>query len=82
MKIEISTCDFHKSALPVEIKSAETFSPDFVKGVEHIKSLQPDRIAPGLVLYGGEQDFAVRDVRIFNPLHVSNLWRELTSPVE
>ncbi|MFA6242123.1 MAG: hypothetical protein WC655_14405, partial [Candidatus Hydrogenedentales bacterium] len=64
------------------IESAETFLPYFVQGVEHMTSLKPDRIAPGFVLYGGEQDFAVRDVRIFNPLHVSNLWRKLTSPVE
>ncbi len=64
---------------PVEIKSAATFSPDFIKGVERFRALKPDRTAPGLVLYGGEQRFSVRDVRVLNPLHVEDLWDALTS---
>lgn len=65
---------------PVEIKSAATFSPAFMKGLEHFHSLNAGKTAPGAVLYGGEQSLNVRGVRIFNPLSVENLWDTLTPP--
>ena len=68
--------------IPVEIKSAATFSTDFVKGLERFRALGHDRVAAGSVLYGGEQRFRIRGVRIFNPLHVEDLWGTLTSPAE
>ena len=64
---------------PVEIKSAATFSTDFVKGLEKFRSLAGDRVAAGAVLYNGEQEFAVRGVRVFNPLPALDLWETLTS---
>ncbi|HIE47880.1 TPA: ATP-binding protein [Candidatus Bipolaricaulota bacterium] len=68
--------------IPVEIKSAETFSTDFVKGLERFKALGLDRVAAGAVLYNGEQRFKIRGVHIINPLHVEDLWGTLTSPAE
>jgi len=68
--------------IPVEIKSAATFSTDFVKGLERFGTLGLDRVATGVVLYNGEQRFKIRGVRIFNPLHVEDLWGALTSPNE
>ncbi len=64
---------------PVEIKSAATFSTDFVKGLEKFKSLAGERVAAGAVLYNGEQEFVVRGVRIFNPLSALDLWETLIS---
>jgi len=66
--------------IPVEIKSAATFSTDFVKGLERFKDLGLDRVAAGAVLYDGEQRFKIRGVRIFNHLHVEDPWETLTSP--
>lgn len=57
---------------PVEIKSAGTFSVDFVKGVERFRALGITRVSEGAVLYNGEQQFTVQGVRIFNPLLVDN----------
>ncbi len=68
--------------IPVEIKSAATFSTDFVKGLERFKALGLERVAGGVVLYNGEQEFTVRGVRVFNPLHVEDLWSTLTSSSE
>ena len=65
--------------IPVEIKSAATFSTDFVKGLERFKALGLERVAAGVVLYNGEQEFLVRGVRVLNPLHVQDSWRTLTS---
>ncbi len=63
---------------PVEIKSSETFSKDFVKGLDRFRALHSDRVADGAVLFGGEQQHNMRGVRIFNPLYVEELWNELT----
>lgn len=67
---------------PVEIKSAETFSMGFIKGLERFQTLGIKRIATGAVLYNGEQQFNVRGVRIFNPLLVEDIWQTLTAPLE
>lgn len=67
---------------PIEIKSAGTYSPDFIKGLERFKALDVKRVAAGFVLYNGEQRFNVRDVRIFNPLFVEDIWETLTASPE
>jgi len=63
---------------PVEIKSGGTFSKDFIKGLERFKTLGVKRVTTGAVLYNGEQRFNVREVRIFNPLLVDDIWETLT----
>jgi predicted AAA+ superfamily ATPase len=65
---------------PVEIKSAETFAADFIKGLERFQMLKIKRVATGAVLYNGEQPFHVRGVRIFNPFLVEDIWQTLTVP--
>ena len=65
---------------PVEIKSGSTFSRDFLKGLERFPVLGREGILPGVVLYNGEQEFNVRGVRVFNPLHTEDIWDSLTSP--
>jgi hypothetical protein len=65
---------------PVEIKSAGTFSADFIKGLERFQMLKIKRVATGAVLYNGEQQFNVRGVRIFNPFLVEDIWQTLTAP--
>ncbi len=67
---------------PVEIKSAATFSTDFVKRIEWFQTLGVKRVLPGAVLYNGERPFNVRGVRILNPLDVEDIWLTLTSPSE
>ena len=39
-----------------------------------------DRVCSGFILYNGEQEFRVHNVRILNPLHVEDLWETLVSP--
>lgn len=72
-----------KGALtPIEIKSASTFSVDFIKGLERFQALPINRVTAGAVLYNGEQRFNVRDIRIFNPLLVEDAWETLTASSE
>ena len=65
---------------PVEIKSAATFSTDFVKGLEWFQTLGIKRVTAGAVLHNGEQPFDVRGVRVLNPLHVEDIWETLMGP--
>ncbi|MDR3210612.1 MAG: ATP-binding protein [Planctomycetota bacterium] len=67
---------------PVEIKSAATFSADFIKGLERFQGLGIKRLTLGAVLYNGEQRFNVRGASIFNPLRVDDLWDTLTTHSE
>jgi len=64
--------------IPVEIKSASTFSRDFIKGLSTLQALAPDRLMPGTVLYNGEKTFQIHGNRVFNPLASDNIWRDLT----
>ncbi len=63
---------------PMEIKSAATFSPDFLKGLEQFRALGIKRVRAGLVFYNGEQSFNIRGVRVLNPLLVEDIWETLT----
>ncbi len=56
--------------VPVEIKSAATFSSDFIKGIEKFRALGVKNTAAGAVLYNGTKEFNIRGVSIFNPLSV------------
>lgn len=65
--------------IPVEIKSAATFSPGFLKGIMSFASLPGISVTPGAVLYAGEKSFEVHGTRIFNPLKVEDAWGKLTA---
>lgn len=55
--------------IPVEIKSASTFSPEFLKGIERFRqAVGRDRLAEGVVLFTGEQHYDIHGVRVVNPL--------------
>lgn len=55
--------------IPVEIKSSSTFSPDFVSGIRHFRSVFGETAAPGWLLFNGDvPPDAVHDgVRLANP---------------
>lgn len=62
---------------PVEIKSAATFSTDFVKQLEWFRTLGVKRLTTGAVLYNGDRAFNIRGVRVFNPHHEKDIWETL-----
>jgi uncharacterized protein len=63
--------------IPVVIRSAETFSREFLKGIERFQALGFERVAPPVLLYGGERRFRVDRAAILNPFHANDLWRTL-----
>lgn len=60
---------------PVEIKSASTFSVDFLKGIRRFKEVAgEDIVTDGFVLFNGEQSHQVHGVRVLNPLLDEDGW--------
>lgn len=59
--------------IPIEIKSAATFTPDFLKGLENFKKTAGKRCADGFVLFNGVEEFTVNKTRILNPFTVSGI---------
>lgn len=54
--------------IPIEIKSAATFTPDFLKGIERFRSTMPRRLSEGFVLYDGQERLMVKGIKILNPI--------------
>ncbi|WP_319522556.1 ATP-binding protein [uncultured Desulfosarcina sp.] len=57
-----------RQLVPVEIKSAATFTPDFLKGVERFQKVVGDRCLPGFVVYNGNERFSVKGNTVLNPV--------------
>jgi predicted AAA+ superfamily ATPase len=57
-----------RNLIPFEIKSAVTFTPDFLKGIEHFMKIAGDRCSKGYVLYNGPEQYTLKETRIFNPI--------------
>ena len=68
--------------IPFEIKSAETFSMDFIKGLERFQALGVRRGLQPVPLCNGKQQINVRGTRIFNPLLIEDIWETLILPLE
>jgi len=58
----------NRSLIPMEIKSAATFTPDFIKGLEQFQSAMGNRCRSGFVLYDGKSRFTLKGVKVLNPL--------------
>lgn len=62
-------CRRGRKLTPIEIKSAETFSPDFVKGIERFREATTEQSEKGYVLYAGAQTATVRTTSALSPFH-------------
>lgn len=54
---------------PVEIKSAETFTPDFIKGILNFRNATGDKCEDGTVIYNGRAEHSYKGNRILNPFY-------------
>jgi uncharacterized protein len=55
-----------------EIKSAETFTPHFLKGLDYLKKIVPDRVGKSNLVYAGSDEMTIKEHRIVN---YKNLFR-------
>jgi uncharacterized protein len=56
-----------RGLIPLEIKSAATFTPDFLKGLERFQRVAGKRCSKGYVVYNGPEMYTLRGIRVFNP---------------
>ncbi|MFH2046718.1 MAG: ATP-binding protein [Pseudomonadota bacterium] len=57
-----------RKLIPVEIKSAATFTPDFLRGIEQFQKTAGERCAPGFVCYNGSEEYTLKGIRVLNPI--------------
>ena len=51
----------------IEIKSAETFSPEFLKGINHFQSLGLKNNIKARIIYGGEKSLVFKGIEVLSP---------------
>lgn len=69
-----------RDLIPLEIKSAATFNPGFLKGMERFRKAVGTRCVNGFVLYNGQETYMVKGTRVFNPIvHIGQLEKIGTS---
>ena len=59
--------------IPIEIKSAATFTPDFLKGIDHFARVAGDRCTNGFILYNGNEHLTVKGTGVINPIKQTGL---------
>ncbi|MBV8801574.1 MAG: DUF4143 domain-containing protein, partial [Gammaproteobacteria bacterium] len=59
--------------IPIEIKAAQTFHPQFLKGLEYFKALTHTRCPYGNLVYAGTQEQQIKDFFIFNFKHIQKM---------
>ena len=57
---------FGRDLQPIEMKSSRTFHPDFLKQFTHFKRSFPDRIVDPVLVYDGDSEQLVREVKVNN----------------
>ena len=65
----------NRELIPIEIKSAATFSTDFINRLEWFQTLGIKNLQPGIVLYNGDKSFNIREIRVFNLFHNQDIWQ-------
>jgi uncharacterized protein len=53
--------------IPIEIKSAATFTPQFLQGIKRFREALAGPSENGYVLYGGNKRLTVKDIHVLNP---------------
>ncbi len=59
--------------IPIEIKSAQTFQYDFLKGINYFKKLVVERCGQPYLIYAGEEDINLKEAKIINYQHSAEI---------
>lgn len=63
--------------IPIEIKSAKTYTRGFIRGLSYFKKLAEDRITRGYLVYTGEQTQMIGDVKLINYRNVTDVYQDV-----
>lgn len=61
--------------IPVEIKSSKTYTRGFIKGLNYFKNLVGDRVERSYLIYAGEQEQVIQDVKLINFRHATEIFK-------
>jgi predicted AAA+ superfamily ATPase len=79
-KNEIDVIIKHSNQLiPVEIKSAQTFNKDFLKGLKFYQNLVGERMSTGYVIYAGDLNQSVSGFQLLNYRDTTRIYLDLAS---
>ncbi len=62
--------------IPIEIKSAQTFHPSFLKTLNYFQKLVPNRCSRGFLIYAGEQEQTIEQWHILHYAHLDKIFEE------
>ena len=66
-------CQAGRHLVPIEIKSAATFTPDFTENIKKFKRIVDDKVSGnGFVLYGGDASSIFKGTQILNLFHTEH----------
>lgn len=63
--------------IPIEIKSAQTYHEQFLKGLKFFKKITGDRMPTGFVVYAGEQQQSLLDFELINYQRLNTFWEKI-----
>lgn len=52
--------------VPIEIKAGETFNTDYLKGLQFLSKLIPNRISESFLVYAGTNEFKINNTQVLN----------------
>jgi uncharacterized protein len=59
--------------IPIEIKSSRTFNPSLISGIKSFIRIVPDRCVNPHLIYSGDEEMKVGDVRLLNYRHAARI---------
>lgn len=62
-----------RKLIPIEVKSSETFTNEFIKNISAFQQLALEKSGKGYVIYSGEREFDVGGVGIYNYKNVCKI---------
>ena len=65
----------NRELLPIEIKAARSYNPDFSDAIAKFRSLVPNS-KPGVVIYSGEMTPSIKETRFVNFVNTGNILAE------
>ena len=62
--------------IPIEIKSAKTYTGGIVRGLNYFKKLTEERVRRSYLVYTGDETQMIGDVKLINYRNVTNVYQE------
>ena len=69
--------DYGHALYSVEIKSAETIHPDFLKGLDFYHQLAEKKNTKRFILYGGKDSYEMNGVKIYGYKHLEDFFSDI-----